>query len=102
LEESTAQEKEREASAKELKNKGDYERMMRWKMGIEKYKADARGQKNDILKAIGEQYNDNDIISIVVPEDEEEPRFPTIQGTALGEASSDLLECAAKPLRHDR
>jgi hypothetical protein len=32
-----------------------------------------------------------------VPEDEEEPRVPTLQDTALGEASSDLLEGAAKP-----
>jgi hypothetical protein len=32
-----------------------------------------------------------------VPEDEEEPRVPTIQDTYLGEASADLLEDAAKP-----
>jgi hypothetical protein len=32
-----------------------------------------------------------------VPQDEEEPRIPTIQDTTLGEASSDLLEGAMKP-----
>jgi hypothetical protein len=32
LEENTAQDKGREAAAKERKNKGDYERMLRWKM----------------------------------------------------------------------
>jgi hypothetical protein len=97
LEENTAQDKGREAAAKERKNKGDYERVLRWKMGTEKYKADARGKQIDIIKALWEQYNDTYVISIVVPEDEEEPRVPKIQDTALGEASDDLLEGAAKP-----
>jgi hypothetical protein len=97
LEEKTAQDKGREAAAKERKNKGDYERMLRWKMVTEKYKADARGKKIDILKALWGEYNDIDGISIVVPDDEEEPRVPTIQDTTLGDASADLLKGAAKP-----
>jgi hypothetical protein len=52
-------------------------------MDTEKYKADARGKKIDILKALWEQYNDTDVISIVVHEDEEDPRVPTIKYTAL-------------------
>jgi hypothetical protein len=71
--------------------------MMRWKIGTEKYKAGAMGKQIDILKALLEQYNDTDVVIIVVSEEEEEPRVPTIQATALGEASADLLEGAAKP-----
>jgi hypothetical protein len=33
LEEKTTQDKGRESAAKERKNKGDYELMLRWKMG---------------------------------------------------------------------
>jgi hypothetical protein len=56
--------------------------MLRWKMGTEKYTADTRGKQINIIKALWEQYNDTDVISIVVPEDEEEPRVPTLQDTA--------------------
>jgi hypothetical protein len=69
LEEKTAQDKGREAAAKERKNKGDYERMLRCKMGTENYKADERGKKIDIIKALWVKYNDTDVISIVVYDD---------------------------------
>jgi hypothetical protein len=46
--------------------------MLRWKMGTDKYKADTRGKNIYILKALWEQYNGTYVISIVVPEDEEE------------------------------
>jgi hypothetical protein len=50
-----------------------------------------------------EHYKDVPLESIVLPEEDDEPAVPEIQKTALGDASTNLLEGAAKPwIDHSR
>jgi hypothetical protein len=71
--------------------------MPRWTMGANAFKNEARGQKANAFKTLWEHYKDVPLESIVIPEEEDEPAVPAIQTTALGDASPDLLEGAAKP-----
>jgi hypothetical protein len=97
VDEMTIHNKRKDAAAKTKYTKADYERMLRWKMGANAFKNEAKGQTIDALKTMCEHYKDVPLDSIVLPEEEDEPAVPAIQNTALGEASADLLEGAAKP-----
>jgi hypothetical protein len=97
VDEMTIHNKGKDAAAKKIYTKADYERMLRWKMGANALKNEAKGQKVDALKTLWEHYKDVPLESIVLPEEEDEPAVPAIQNTALGDASTDLLEGAAKP-----
>jgi uncharacterized protein YfbU (UPF0304 family) len=89
--------KGKDAAANTKYIKADYERMMRWKMGGNEFKNEAKDQKVDALKTLWEHYKDLPLESIVLPEEDYEPAVPAIQNTALGDASANLLEGAAKP-----
>jgi hypothetical protein len=66
-------------------------------------KNEAKGQKVDALKTLWEHYKYVPLESIVLPEEDDEPAVPEIQKTALGDASTNLLEVAAKPwIDHSR
>jgi hypothetical protein len=71
--------------------------MLRWKMGANALKNEAKGQKVEELKTLWEHYKEVFIGSIVLPEEEDEPAVPAIQNTCLGDASTNLLEGAATP-----
>jgi uncharacterized protein YfbU (UPF0304 family) len=97
VDEMTIHNKGKDAAAKTKYTKADYERMLRRKMGANALKNEAKGQKVDALKTMWEHYKDVPLESIVLPEEEDEPAVPAFQNTALGDASADLLEGAAKP-----
>jgi hypothetical protein len=46
----------REAALKVALKKPDYDAMLRWKMGADRYKSDAKGSIIDKLKLLWEQY----------------------------------------------
>jgi hypothetical protein len=60
----------REAALKVAPKKPDHDAMLRWKMGADKYKSDAKGSRIDKLKLLWDQYKDVEPPSIVVPEEE--------------------------------
>jgi hypothetical protein len=97
VDEMTIHNKGKGAAAKTKYTKADYDRMMQWKMGANAFKNEAKGQKVDALITLWEHYKDAPLESIVLPEEEDAPAVPAIQTTALGDASTDLLEGAAKP-----
>jgi hypothetical protein len=103
VDEITIHNKGKDAAAKTKYTKADCERMLRWKMGENALKNEAKGQKVDALKTMWEHYKDVPLESIVLPEEDDEPAVPEIQKTALGDASTNLLEGAAKPwIDHSR
>jgi hypothetical protein len=88
----------REAALKVAPKKPDYDAMLRWEMGADKYKSDAKGSRIDKLKLLWEQYKDVEPPSIVVPEEEEQPPpIPAITETALGEAPTKYVKGAVLP-----
>jgi hypothetical protein len=95
VDEMTIHNKGKDAAAKKIYTKADYERMPRWNMGANAFKNEAKGQKVDVFKTLGKHYKDVPLESIILPEEEDEPAVPAIQNTALGDASADLLEGAA-------
>jgi hypothetical protein len=97
VDEITIHNKGKDAAARAKYIKADYERIMRWKMGANAFKNEAKGQKVDALETLWEHYKVVPLESIVLQEEEDEPAVPTIQNTALGDASTDLLEGAATP-----
>jgi hypothetical protein len=97
VDEITIYNKGKDAAAEKIYTKADYERMLRWKMGANAFKNEAKGKKVDILKTVLEHYKDVPLESIVLQEEEDEPAVPVFQNTALGDASVDLIEGAAKP-----
>jgi hypothetical protein len=97
VDEMTIHNKGKDAAAKAKYTKADYEIMLRWKMGVNAFKNEEKGQKVDALKNLWEHYKDVLLESIVLPEEEDEPSVSAIQNTALGDASTDLLEGAANP-----
>jgi hypothetical protein len=52
----TIHNKGKHASMKPKYTKVDYERMLRWKLGVKGFKNEAKGQKIDALKILWEQY----------------------------------------------
>jgi hypothetical protein len=66
-------------------------------MGANALKNEAKGQNVDALKTLWGHSKDISVESILLPEEEDEPAVPAIQNKALGDASTDLLEGAAKP-----
>jgi hypothetical protein len=88
----------REAALKVAPKKPDYDAMLRWKMGADKYKSDGNGSRIDRLKFLSEKYNDVEPPSPVVPEEEEQPPpIPAITETALGETSTKYVNEAVLP-----
>jgi hypothetical protein len=97
VDEMTIHNKGKDAAAKSKYTKADDERMLRWKMGANTLKNEAKGQKVDALKTLWGHSNDIPLESMLLPEEEDEPVIPAIQNKALGDASADILEGAANP-----
>jgi hypothetical protein len=83
----------REGSLKVAPKKPDYDAMLSWKMGADKYMSDAKGSIIDKLKLLWEQCKYVEPPSLVVPEEEEQPsQIPAITETSLGEASTKYVK----------
>jgi hypothetical protein len=65
-----------DAAVKTKYTKADYERMLRWKMGANAIKNEAKGQKVDALKTMWEHCKEVPLESIVLPEKEDERAVP--------------------------
>jgi hypothetical protein len=98
VDERALHEKARALESKGTKTKPDYEKLLRWKMGADKYKKEVRGKKLDALKILWDEYKDHTAIPIFVPEEQPSPPpVPEISETALGQASTRFAKQAILP-----
>jgi hypothetical protein len=80
------------------KTKPDYEKLLRWKMGADKYKKEGRGKNLDALKILWDEYKDHTVLPIFVPEEQPSPPpVPEVSKTALGQASTRFAKQAILP-----
>jgi hypothetical protein len=88
-------EKARAVESKGTKTKPDYEKLLRWKMGADKFKKEGRGKNMDALKILWNKYKDHTVIPIFVPEEQPSPPpVPVISEMALGQASTRFAKQA--------
>jgi hypothetical protein len=86
-------EKARAMEGKGIKTKPDYEKLLRWNMGADKFKKEGKGKKLDALKIPWNEYKDRAVIPIFVPEEQPSPPpVPVISETALAQASTRFVK----------
>jgi hypothetical protein len=98
VDERALHEKARAVESKGTNTKPDYEKLLRWKTGADKYKKEGRGNKLDALNIFWDEYKDHDVIPIFLPEEQPSPPpVPEISETALGQASTRFVKQAILP-----
>jgi hypothetical protein len=98
VDEKALHEKARAVESKGTKAKPDYEKLLRWKMGADKFKKGGKEKKLDTLKILWIEYKDHVVIPIFVPEEQSSPPpVPVISETALGQASTRFVKQAILP-----
>jgi hypothetical protein len=61
-------EKVRDVESKGTKTKPDYEKLLRWKIGADKFKKEGKVKNLDALKILWNEYKDHTVVPIFVPE----------------------------------
>jgi hypothetical protein len=64
VDERALHEKARAVESKGTKTKPDYEKLLRWKMGADKFKKEGKGKKLDALNILWNEYKDHAVIPI--------------------------------------
>jgi hypothetical protein len=86
-------EKVRAVKSKGTKTNPEYEKLLRWKMGAEKFKKEWKGKKLDALKILWNKYKYHAAIPIFVPEEQPlPPTVPSISEIALGIALTRFVK----------